>query len=141
MTTTPTYDQIIAELDAGQRVAIARKIFDLLKKYPDGLTRRDLVYNIFGAIASRDINNDTNDRKIRETIASMRARLIPIVSTSGKSGYRFDDSEQARREMIAELESRRARLDEQIRAAYQVLRIPAPAVYSEPQQATQGRLL
>ncbi len=136
---TRQYDQILIDLDAGERAGIARKLFAIFQDHPEGATRQQLVYLIFNRPAKANLANDTGDRKIRDTIASMRAHLIPIVSTSGGAGYRFDDSPDARRAMLLEMVSRRDRLNEQIKAASMVWNIPA--AYSEPETAVQGRLI
>jgi hypothetical protein len=134
-----TYENILAELEAGERNSIARRLLDLLKKNPQGLTRRDLVYAVFGKPAQANINNDTNDRKIRNTIAAMREKCIPIVSTSGEPGYRLDDSLEARRALLGELVSRRNKLNDQIKAVSTVWQIPVETV--DLSQAQQGRLI
>ena len=136
---TPIYENIIRELEAGERKSIARSLYNILQDHPKGINRRDLVYIIFGKHANENIANDTNDRKIRDTIASMRSRLIPIVSTSGESGYRLDDSPEARKSMLNEMISRRDRINEQIEAASKVWEIPVR--YMDEGIAIQVRLL
>ena len=136
---SPAYEQVLAELEAGERNSIARKIFTLLSENPNGLTRERLVFLILDRVPQANINNDPGDRKIRETIASMRARLIPIVSNSGQAGYKLDDSSEARQIMLAEMISRRDRLNEQIQAASKSWQIPLS--YREPEQVIQGRLM
>lgn len=136
---TPQYEQILKELDEGQRIAIAHRLFDLLKSHPAGLDRRQLVLLVFGQPARPNINNDTRDRKIRETISAMRARFIPIISTSGEAGYRLDDSEQARESMLAELIKRRDSINAQIEAASAAWQIPVTLF--DDSAAQQGRLL
>ena len=135
----PVYENILKELEAGERKSIARDLFTVLQEHPQGLNRRDLVFIIFGKMAHENIANDTNDRKIRDTIAAMRSRLIPIVSTSGESGYRLDDSPEARKAMLAEMISRRDRINEQIAAASKVWEIPVR--YMDATNATQSRLI
>jgi hypothetical protein len=134
-----TYARILSELEAGERNSIARRLFDLLQKNPGGMTRRQLVPAVFGKSARLDINSDTNDRKIRATIAAMREKCIPIVSTSGEPGYRLDDSHEARITLLAELISRRDRLNEQIKAVSTVWEISAADV--DMSEAKQERLL
>ncbi len=135
---TPVYERVIAELEA-EGMEIARKIYRVLQDNPDGVSRRELVQLVWGRPARADIGNDTADRKNRATIAAMRARLIPVVSTSGDSGYRLDDSEEARRAMLAEMVSRREKLDEQIKAASMAWRIPVE--YADPERAEQLRMI
>lgn len=134
-----TYARILSELEAGEKTSIARRLFDLLQKNPQGMTRRQLVPAVFGKSARLDINSDTNDRKIRATIAAMREKCIPIVSTSGEPGYRLDDSREARITLLAELISRRDRLNEQIKAVSTVWEISAADV--DMSEAKQERLL
>ncbi|MEI7846357.1 MAG: hypothetical protein WCK35_11190 [Chloroflexota bacterium] len=136
---TPIYENILAELESGERKSIARALFGVLMDHPQGLNRRDLVFILFGKQANENIANDTNDRKIRDTIAAMRSRLIPIVSTSGESGYRLDDSPEARKAMLAEMISRRDRINEQIEAASKVWEIPVR--YMDATNAVQARLI
>ena len=133
------YENILRELEAGERKSIARALFNVLSERPAGMARRDLVWVIFGVQAKENLSNDTNDRKIRDTIAAMRSRLIPIVSTSGESGYRLDDSPEARKGMLAEMISRRDRLNEQIEAASKSWAIPVR--YQDASTAVQARLI
>jgi hypothetical protein len=136
---TKQYEQILEELEAGERNSIARAIFKALQTNPTGLTRPQLIALIFQRQPKPNLNNDSGDRKIRDTIASMRDRMIPIVSTSGEAGYRLDDSDDARRAMLAEWISRRNSLNDKIKLACRAWAIPMQ--YSEPETATQARLL
>jgi len=61
------------------------------------------------------------------------------VSTSGKPGYRLDDSDAARKEMMLEMIRRRDSLDKQIRAASQMWKIPV--IYTDPVKGEQMRLI
>lgn len=111
--TTEIYDQILTEL-AVELDQLERQIFNALKRNPDGLTRRELVFVIYGEILhpSDDINNNKHDRKIRMAIAAMQDRLIPIVSSSGQPGYRLDASREHAERMALELESRATKLQD-----------------------------
>jgi BMFP domain-containing protein YqiC len=121
MTTTPVYEQILAELAAGELNGLQREILkELRKSYPASVSRYDLVVRIYG-YWPEDINKDVKDRKNRKAIQAMRDLLIPIVSSSGEAGYRLDVSEDAIRAMIAEWRSRRGRLNERIEAAEKAL--------------------
>ena len=114
MTTTPIYERILDELAAGEMAEIEREIFTLLRRaYPSSVTRERLVEELYGYTPT-DINGDTKDRKNRLVIQAMREKFIPIVSSSGESGYRLDVSQEAFDEMINELRSRRDRMDERI---------------------------
>ncbi len=121
MTTTPVYEQILAELAVGELSELQERIFAALRRaYPASLSRHELVLQQYGYWPV-DINKDVKDRKIRKAIQSMRDLLIPIVSSSGEAGYRLDVSEEAIRSMIAEWRSRRGRLNERILAAERAL--------------------
>jgi hypothetical protein len=123
MKPSETYEKMLEELAAGEMTALQRKIFDLLRDYPQGYTRQELVCAIFGYMPTK-IDGNTDDRKIRKAIERLRKRLFPIVSTSGKPGYRLDVSREAVRKMLLELESRKARLQEQIEAVSKFYEMP-----------------
>lgn len=57
------------------------------------------------------------ERKIRKGIESLRNVGIPIVSTSGKAGYKLDTNPENIQCMIKEWESRIARLQHRVAAA------------------------
>jgi hypothetical protein len=135
MPTTPMYDILLAEL-ANELTEIERKIFNALKANPQGLTRPQLVAIVFHEMTRNVIvNTNTRDRKVRKAIESLRGRLVPIVSNSGQAGYRLDTSEDARQKMLADLRSRRARLDEQIGRVEKFYSIPD--VYQPAEHAQQ----
>lgn len=117
------YDRILAELKI-ELDALERAIFEALKRNPDGLSRQELIRIIYGENRSATHNNDTADRKIRKAIESLRNKGVPILSSSGKAGYRLDASEEAKNEMIAELMSRRNKLDELIQRIRGIKTIP-----------------
>ena len=119
MARTPQYERLLAELDAGELSKLERKVLDALLKAPNGITRRGLVRAIYGMEAQRNLSNDPHDRKIRKAIESLRNRMIPIVSSSGKAGYRLDTSPEAIQNMIAELKSRIAHMEQKIEALQQ----------------------
>lgn len=128
------YETLLEELAAGELSVLQKKVFDLLRDHPDGLDRYQLVHKIYGYIPLK-IDGNSDDRKIRKTIERLRQRLFPIVSTSGKPGYRLDTSREAVEKMIRELQSRRQHLDEQIQAASKFYRIP---VYTpDPREVKQ----
>ena len=124
MAKTPQYEKLLAELDAGELSEIERKVLDALLKAPSGITRRGLVRAIYGVEAQRNLSNDPHDRKIRKAIESLRNRMIPIVSSSGKAGYRLDTSPEAIQNMIRELKSRIAHLEQRLEEAYQFYDLP-----------------
>lgn len=145
MTTTPQYDKLLAELAAGELSDLEQKVLDLLSTHPDGLTRYELLELVFGPGArylaeKRGLANSTEDRKIREAIESLRNNWLPIVSSSGKPGYRLDTSPEAVGSMIAEWQSRVENLQERIRKASQFYHVAPPQVPGRSSQSMQGRL-
>ena len=134
---TQIYENILLELEKDAS-CVARSLLDALEKHPSGMTRKELVEWLYCRPAARNINNDSGDRKIRLTIASLRQCGVPIVSNSGEAGYRLDNSQQARLDMLAELISRRDRLNEQIAAASQNWQIPIKA---QVENSKQSRML
>ena len=124
MARTLHYEKLLAELNAGELGELERKVLDALLKAPKGITRRGLVWAIYGVEAQRNISNDPHDRKIRKAIESLRSQNIPIVSSSGKAGYRLDTSPEAIQNMIRELKSRIAHLEQRIEEARQFYDLP-----------------
>lgn len=137
MTTSTVYEKLLDELASGELPKLQREVFNLLRNSPAGRTRAEMVIAIFGY---RPINlgADPNDRKIRKAIEALRARLVPIVSSSGEAGYRLDTSRETVRKMIAEWNSRREKLQTLINAAAKFYEMPE--FYVEPIQATQMEL-
>jgi hypothetical protein len=123
MNPSETYEKMLEELAAGEMTVLQRKIFDLLRDTPQGYTRHELVYAIFGYMPAT-VDGNVDDRKIRKAIERLRKRLFPIVSTSGKPGYRLDVSREAIRKMLMELQSRKARIEEQIEAVSKFYEMP-----------------
>ena len=129
MSVTPrdVYSQMLREL-SNELEVIERGVFIALRDHPDGLKRQQLVAIVFnvsqGAVM---VNNDTKDRKVRKAIESLRRRGVPIVSSSGRAGYRLDGSEDGKREMLAELRSRRDRLNELILMVSNFRTVPGKA--------------
>lgn len=121
------YETLLEELAQGELTELQRKVYQLLRDNPDGLTRYELVLRIYGYMPLKIDNTD--DRKIRIAIQKLRQRLFPIISTSGQPGYRLDVSREAVHKMIRELRSRRDRINEQIEAASKFYEIPE---YLEP---------
>ena len=119
MARTPQYERLLAELDAGELSELERKVLDALLKAPNGITRRGLIRVVYGVEAQRNLSNDPNDRKIRKAIESLRNRMIPIISSSGKAGYRLDTSPEAIQNMTRELKSRIAHMEQKIEAIQQ----------------------
>ena len=119
MARTPQYERLLAELNAGELSELERKVLDALLKAPGGITRRGLIRAIYGVEAQHNLSNDPHDRKIRKAIESLRNRMIPIISSSGKAGYRLDTSPEAIQNMVAELKSRIAHLEQRLEEACQ----------------------
>jgi hypothetical protein len=119
MPRSKNYERLLEELAAGEMTKLQRRIFELLKDNPDGLTRGELVY------------------KIRKAIEALRRRLFPIVSTSSQAGYRLDVSRETVLKMIGELQHRKAKIQDQINAAAKFYSIPE---FTEPVMATQLEL-
>ena len=116
MTTTLEYEKIKSELNAGELPRIANKILELLSQAPSGLSRRELVRKVFGGKPITHLGNDTRDRKIRKGIKSLRDRGIPIVSNSGRAGYRLETDPERIAEMLDEMRSRIAHLEREVQA-------------------------
>lgn len=127
------YDKLIQELAEGELSKLQKSIYYLLKMYPDGLTRHQLVEKIY-EYTPTDINSDTNDRKIRRAINHMRKRLFPIVSNSQEAGYKLDTRRETVVKMLAELSSRIANLQELKNATAKFYNIPE---YEEEVDAVQ----
>ena len=119
MARTPQYERLLSELDAGELSELERKVLDALLKAPGGITRRGLIRVVYGVEAQSNLSNDLHDRKIRKAIESLRNRMLPIVSSSGKAGYRLDTSPEAIQNMISELKSRIAHMEQKIEAIQQ----------------------
>ncbi len=117
MSHTPEYEKLLAELNAGELPIIVRKILDALLQAPKGLTRKDLIRIVFGKEPDNNLSNDTSDRKIRKGIEYLRNLGFPIVSTSGKAGYKLDIDSKNIDEMIREWESRIVHLQQRVNAA------------------------
>lgn len=120
MARTPQYQKLLDELDSGELTEIERKILEALLQAPNGLTRQGLIRIVFGVEPQRNLANDPYDRKIRKGIESLRNRMIPINSSSGEAGYRLDTSPGAVENMIRELESRIAHLQQKVEIARQL---------------------
>lgn len=94
MATTREYDEIQEELAANNNLGkLKLKILTLLKQYPEGLTRLDLIEKIFGIearlVAETQLARDGKDRKIRKAIEALRDDGILIEASFGRAGYRL----------------------------------------------------
>jgi len=120
MSSIAQYEKLLAEMNAGELSEIERRVLEVLLKTPGGITRRELIRVVYGVEAQHNLSNDPHDRKIRKAIERMRECLIPIVSTSGKAGYRLDTSPEAIQSMITEMESRIAQLKQRLEEVRQL---------------------
>lgn len=116
MSRTPQYEKLLVELNAGELPVIENKIPEVLCQAPKGLTRRELVRIVFGQEAHTNLGNDTKDRKIRKAIEILRNRGIPIISNSGKAGYKLDTDPDNIACMVRELKSRIMHLQQRLDA-------------------------
>lgn len=116
MARTPEYEKLLAELENGKLEEIKRKILEALLHAPQGITRRGLICVVFAEEAQKNLSNDTHDRKIRKAIESLRDRGVPIISTSGKAGYKLETEPEKIAEMMGEMKSRIAHLQRKVQA-------------------------
>ncbi len=117
MSHTLEYEKLLSELNAGEWPIIARNILNTLLQAPKGITRKGLIRTVFGEEPSNNLSNDTRDRKIRKGIEYLRNLGFPIVSTSGKAGYKLDTDPHNIEDMIREWESRIVQLQQRVDAA------------------------
>ncbi len=124
MARTDVYESILQELANGELEELEVKVFHFLRRvYPAALTRYDLLECIFGYRPDEDenLNNNTDDRKIRTAIASMFEKGVPIVSTSGGAGYHIDIDLSKWADVISELEGRKKTISLKLDAAYRIV--------------------
>ncbi len=138
MNPSDIYSKLEQELEDGELSEIQKKVFNLLKDKPAGLSRQELIMEVYG-YWPESLDGNTDDRKIRKAIERLRQRLFPIVSTSGRPGYRLDVSREAVEKMIIELKSRRRHIDNQIESALKFYEIPESYVV-DPSQMKQMEL-
>lgn len=116
MATHPIYDQLVANItDPMQRAVLDT----LLQHAGERVTRFELIEAVHGAEARQwaeqhGLANSTADRQNREIIEALQARDYPIVSSSGVAGYVLAADDAETDNYLAELESRRANLEEKI---------------------------
>lgn len=136
MTRTAQYEAVLNELAAGNLDQLQQRVLDVLRRaYPHGLSREQLIQQIYGYSVD-DLPGSTEDRRIRKAIEAMRLAGIPIVSTSGEPGYRLDVSDAAFAAMDAELASRENHLRDRRNAIQQTRqKIRAMGVSAIPQDA------
>ena len=143
MSYTEIYERVLDELASGEMDELEAKVFHLLRRaYPTPLTRYDLLEYVFGyrPAAEENINNNTDDRKIRTAIAGMFGKGVPIVSTSGGAGYRIDIDLESWAEVVGELEGRRRTIAERLDSANRIVaKIQAVGVSSIPTDVPHAR--
>jgi DNA-binding winged helix-turn-helix (wHTH) protein len=116
MSRTSEYEKLLVDLKT-ELPYIQYKILEALLQAPRGSNRRGLIRAVFGEEPQTNLGNDTRDRKIRKGIESLRNRGIPIVSTSGRAGYKLDTNPKNIECMIKEWESRITHLQQRADAA------------------------
>lgn len=145
MSTTTVYEHILDELAQGEMKELERKVFQSLRRvYPSSRSRTGLLFDCFGYEPEprENLNNNSDDRKIRIAIASLFDKGIPIVSTSGAAGYRLDIDAESWADVVYELESRAISLQARLHTAKVIqakirrigLEAIPPAVPTKPQQ-------
>ncbi len=117
MSRTSQYEKLLVELKTGELPIVIRKTLDAISQAPKGLTRKGLIRIVFGEEPDHNLSNDTRDRKIRKGIEYLRNLGFPIVSTSGKAGYKLDTDPKNIDEMIREWESRIIQLQQRVNVA------------------------
>ena len=124
MSRTDQYQRILDELADGELDELQAKVFHFLRKvYPASLTRRELIDCIYGyrPADEEDLNNNTDDRKIRTAISTMFELGVPVVSTSGGAGYRIDIDMNSWNDMIVELQGKKKSFERKIEAAQRIV--------------------
>ena len=122
MSHTLKYEGIQLELESGALDEIQCAIHRRLLDAPQGLTRAELIREVFGEEPGRNLGNNTLDRKIRKGIERLRDLGVPIVSTSGKAGYKIQTDPAEIAAMIDEMESRIRHLRQKVQSIERFLR-------------------
>lgn len=140
MSTTKQYDQLVAEMPPGIQADI---MIVLLESYHNArgqnVTRERLILLVFNKVVDKaKLSGSKEDRQIRDSIEELQRQGYRIISSSGRPGYRLAVDDADMEEYIAELESRKASLEEKIRC----LRTPRPKYeYVEPEIVLQPALI
>ena len=132
---TLEYDRILATMPKG----LEHDIFKVLSHAPEGINRTGLILSIFSKVVEASkLANCSEDRQIRTAIEHLQRDGYPVISSSGKPGYKLAASDTEMESYIAELESRRDQLADKIKA----LRQPRHKLtWTEPMKETQLGLL
>ena len=145
MARTEIYEHILDELANGELDELELKVFHFLRRvYPAALTRRDLIECIIGyrPAEEEDINNNTDDRKIRTAIASMFEKGVPIVSTSGGAGYHIDIDLEQWDKVAAELKAKKETISKKVDATHRIIRmIKKYGISSIPSKVPQVKIV
>jgi len=140
MTTTPQYERLIAEMPEGIEADVMTVLTEAHRNHPgENVKRETLVYLVFDKqIDPAKLSSSREDRQIREAIEALQRAGYPIISSSGKPGYRLAINELETTDYIAELESRCSQLQSKIFA----LRNSRPRyVYQAEQPVQQMRMI
>lgn len=84
---------------------------------PEPVTRKQLIEKVYGYVVFGTVtNNSVADRRIRKAIEALREWGCPIMSSASGKGYWMADKPGEIEIFIAELESRREKMADKIRA-------------------------
>lgn len=125
MARTEVYERILQQLENGELSEIEKKVYTALRRvFPASLTRYDLIEAVFGYRPAKDenLNNNTDDRKIRTAIASMINKDVPIASHSGAAGYAIEIDLNVWNTTIVDLESHKESFEQKIASTKRIVR-------------------
>lgn len=126
MARTEQYERLLDQLASGELSEIEKKVYSALRRvFPAALTRYELIEIVFGYRPDKDenLNNSTEDRKIRTAIASMFEKGIPIISNSGSAGYCIDIDESHWDVTLVDLRSKEQSLREKVESAERIINL------------------
>jgi hypothetical protein len=137
MTTNKAYTVILETMPEG----LEKKILNILleKIAADDhscASRRDLIIEIFHIAPPDDLSSCYEDRQIRIAIQKLIDDRYPVISNSGKGGYRLEATKSNREAYIIELESRKKRLEEKIKALLNADRLDE--IFIQPSLLPEG---
>ena len=106
MPTTKIYDELRKQITE----PLQCQVLDFLEANPQGLSRSVLIMHVYGVwVPPEELANNVYDRKIRKAIEALSLEHgLPIVSSSGKSGYKLSDDPNEIEEMAREFDGRAA---------------------------------
>lgn len=126
MARTEQYERLLDQLASGELSEIEKKVYSVLRRvFPAALTLYELIEIVFGYHPDKDenLNNSTEDRKIRTAIASMFEKGIPIISNSGSAGYCIDIDESHWDVTLVDLRSKEQSLREKVESAERIINL------------------